>query len=207
MSTEATQTPQPAAELSSVIDRQVRETVELKRQFFTDHTPHLCACARAMAAAFDHGAHLYIFGNGGSTCEAIHISVEFMHPIIEKRPALPAVSLTTDPAILTAVGNDQDFSMTYVEQLRLLAKPGDVALGLSTSGKSANILRALRWARENGLMTIGFAGRDGGRMPELCDYCLIVPSYSIPRIQESHQTLVHILWDLVHITRGEEDVL
>ena len=146
-------------------------------------------------------------GNGGSSCDAAHVSVEFMHPIIEKRPALPAIALTTDTAILTAVGNDQDFAMAFTEQLRMLGRRGDLALGISTSGKSANVNRALQAARELGMLTIGFSGRDGGRMPEYCAYCFTVPSFSIHRIQESHETLLHILWDLIHVIRGEEDVI
>lgn len=196
-----------AADLRATLERQVAEALRIKERFFADSAGHICACAAAMASAFERGARLYVFGNGGSACDAVHVSVEFMHPIIEKRPALPAVALTTDTAVLTAIGNDQDFSLVYVEQLRTLARAGDIALGISTSGKSANILRALRWAREHDLLAIGFAGRDGGKLPETCDYSFIAPSYSIPRIQEVHQTLLHVIWDLIHITRGEEDVL
>jgi D-sedoheptulose 7-phosphate isomerase len=130
-----------------------------------------------------------------------------MHPIIEKRPPLPAIALTTDFTILTAIGNDQDYSMIFVQQLRMLANANDIAVGISTSGKSANVNRALQAAKEIGMLTIGFAGRDGGRMPQHCEFCFVVPSFSIPRIQETHETLLHILWDLVHIIRGEEDVL
>jgi len=130
-----------------------------------------------------------------------------MHPIIEKRPALPAVALNTDTALLTAVGNDQDFSLAFAQQLRLLGRQGDIALGISTSGKSANVNRALQAGREMGLLTVGFSGRDGGRMPEVCDYCFTVPSFTIHRIQETHETLLHVLWDLIHVIRGQEDVI
>jgi D-sedoheptulose 7-phosphate isomerase len=178
-----------------------------KEQFFTQEADRIAQCARAMAAAFDKGGRLFVMGNGGSSCDAAHVSVEFMHPIIEKRPALPAVALTTDTALLTAVGNDQDFALAFAQQLRLLGRPGDIALGISTSGKSANVNRALQAARELGLLTVGFSGRDGGRMPEFCDYCFTVSSFSIHRIQETHETLLHILWDLIHVVRGEEDVI
>jgi D-sedoheptulose 7-phosphate isomerase len=130
-----------------------------------------------------------------------------MHPIIEKRPGLPAISLNQDTAILTAVGNDMDFSLAYVKQLKLLGRSGDIALGISTSGKSANVNRALQTAREMNMLTIGYSGRDGGKMPPLCDYCFVVPSFSIPRIQETQETLLHIMWDLIHIIRGQEDVI
>jgi D-sedoheptulose 7-phosphate isomerase len=160
-----------------------------------------------MAEAFDRGARLLVMGNGGSSCDAAHVSVEFMHPIIEKRPALPAMALTTDTALLTAVGNDQDFSMAFLDQLRMLGRAGDMAMGISTSGKSANINRAMQSAKELGMLTVGFSGRDGGRLPAICDFCFTVPSFSIHRIQESHETLLHILWDLIHVIRGEEDVI
>jgi D-sedoheptulose 7-phosphate isomerase len=195
------------ADLRATLMRQCRETIAVKEKFFAEQADRIVACSTVMARAFDQGARLYVMGNGGSSCDAVHTSVEFMHPIIEKRPALPCLSLTTDMAVLTAIGNDQDFSMTFVEQLRMLARTGDMALGISTSGKSPNILRALRTARQMGMTTIGFAGRDGGKLPETCDWCFVVPSFSIPRIQETHQTLLHIVWDLIHIVRGEEDVL
>jgi D-sedoheptulose 7-phosphate isomerase len=195
------------AALQSLVRRQANEIADLKRKFFDENASAMIECSRSMARRFDQGGKLFAMGNGGSSCDATHLSVEFMHPIIEKRPPLPAIALTTDTAILTAVGNDQDFSLAYAQQLKLLAGPHDMALGVSTSGKSANISRALQTARELGCLTIGFAGRDGGRMPPVCDFCFIVPSFSIPRIQETHETLLHILWDLVHVIRGAEDVL
>ena len=196
----------PVAVRESIL-RKCRESMATKEQFFTEHADRIVSCAAAMARAFDQGGRLFVMGNGGSSCDAAHVAVEFMHPIIEKRPALPALALTTDTALLTAVGNDQDFSLAFAQQLKMLGRPGDIALGISTSGKSANVNRALQAARDAGLLTVGFAGRDGGRMPAICDYCFTVPSFSIHRIQESHETLLHILWDLIHVLRGEEDVI
>src|SRR5437868_5725711 len=155
-------------ELRGKILRKCHESMATKDQFFTQHADRIGECCAAMARAFDSGGRLFVMGNGGSSCDAQHVSVEFMHPIIEKRPALPALALTTDTALLTAVGNDQDFSLAFVEQVRMLGRAGDIALGISTSGKSANVNRALQTAREVGMLTIGFSGRDGGRMPELC---------------------------------------
>lgn len=196
-----------ASALRESILRKCRESMNTKEQFFNDQAGRIVECAAAMARSFDEGGRLFVMGNGGSSCDAAHVSVEFMHPIIEKRPALPAMALTTDTAMLTAVGNDQDFALAFVQQLRMLGRSGDLALGISTSGKSANVNRALQAAREMGLLTVGFSGRDGGRMPEICDYCFTVPSFSIHRIQETHETLLHILWDLIHVIRGEEDVI
>jgi D-sedoheptulose 7-phosphate isomerase len=194
-------------ELAGKILRQAREAAQVKEQFFADQAEKIAACCRAMAEAFNKGGKLLVFGNGGSCCDAMHMAVECTHPIIERRPALPAMALVTDMATLTAIGNDQDFSLAYVQQLRLMGKAGDIAMGMSTSGKSSNVNRALQAAREMGMLTIGYAGRDGGRMPGHCEYCFVVPSFSIPRIQETQETLLHIMWDLVHVIRGEEDVL
>ncbi|MDB5307166.1 MAG: phosphoheptose isomerase [Gemmataceae bacterium] len=197
----------PAADLRGAVLRKARESAATKEAFFAENADRVVACCAAMAKAFDAGGRLFVMGNGGSSCDAAHVAVEFMHPIIEKRPALPAVALTTDTALLTAVGNDQDFALAFVQQVRLLGRPGDMALGISTSGKSANVNRALQAAREMGLLTVGFSGRDGGRMPDLCDHCFTVPSFSIHRIQETQETLLHVLWDLIHVLRGEEDVI
>ncbi len=187
--------------------RKCRESASTQERFFSENAGRISECAKAMADAFERGAKLLVLGNGGSLCDAQHVTVEFMHPVIEKRPALPAITMGGETALLTAVANDQDFSMAFAKQLKLLGRKGDIALALSTSGKSAGVVRALKAAREMGLLTVGFTGRDGGEMPPVCDHCFIVPSFSIHRIQEAHGTLLHILWDLVHIHRGEEDVL
>jgi D-sedoheptulose 7-phosphate isomerase len=199
--------PVDADALRASIQRKCRESMAVKEQFFAENAARIIECAGAMVRAFDAGGRLLVMGNGGSSCDAAHVSVEFMHPIIEKRPALPALALSADTALMTAVGNDQDFALAFVEQVRMLGRAGDIVLGISTSGKSANVNRALAAGREGGLLTVGFSGRDGGRMPELCDFCFTVPSFSIHRIQESHEALLHILWDLIHVIRGEEDVI
>jgi D-sedoheptulose 7-phosphate isomerase len=194
-------------ELRQSVLRKSRESAEVIERFFAEHAERIVQCCQAMARAFDAGARLLSMGNGGSACDAEHVAVELMHPVIAKRPALPAIALSTSSALLSAVGNDADFSLSFMKQLKLLARPGDVALGFSTSGKSANVNRALRAAREMGLLTIGFTGRDGGSMPAVCDHAFVVPSFSIHRIQEAHVALMHVMWDMVHVIRGEEDVL
>lgn len=182
------------------------ESVEMKTKFFAQYAEHLEAMSREVASRFDQGKKMFSMGNGGSLCDALHITVEFNHPIIEKRRAFPVISLMTDIATMTAIGNDIDFTRVYVNQLRLLGSPGDMVMAFSTSGKSPNILYALEAAREQEMLTIAFAGKDGGRLPEIADFCFIVPSYSIHRIQEVHATAVHIIWDLIHIALGAEDV-
>jgi D-sedoheptulose 7-phosphate isomerase len=199
--------PATGRALRDAVLRKSRESAATQERFFDEAADRIVACAAAMARAFDDGGRLFVMGNGGSACDAQHVAVEFMHPIIEKRPPLPAIALSTDTALLTAIGNDTDFAVAFTEQLRLLGRPGDIALGISTSGKSANVNRALAAARELGMLTVGFTGRDGGRMPALCDHCFTVPSFAIHRIQETHATLLHVVWDLVHVIRGEEDVV
>src|SRR5438876_365516 len=136
-------------------------------------------------------------GNGGSATDAQHVAVEFFHPIIEKRKPLPVLALATD----------RDFAKVIADQRRVLARPGDMALAISTSGQSPNLAQALEAARELDLLTAAFTGKDGGRLADLAEYCFVVPSFSIHRIQETHVALYHIVWDLVHVALGEEDVI
>ncbi len=187
--------------------RKCRESAEMKEKFFEANAGTLEAVCRRMAEALASGQQLYVMGNGGSSCDALHVAVEFVHPIIEKRRAFPARALTTDTALLTAIGNDSDFSQIFAEQLKLVGRAGDVALGISTSGMSANVNYGLKAARELGMVTVAFAGKDGGRSKEIAEFCLTVPSFSIHRIQEVHTTLLHVLWDMVHVLLGEEDII
>lgn len=187
--------------------RKARESAELKLRFIENNADALEVCVRALAGRFEAGGRLLCMGNGGSACDAQHVAVEFTHPILEKRRALPALALSADSAAMTAIANDTDFARVFADQLELLGRPGDAALGISTSGASANVNRGLRRARELGLLTIGFAGRDGGQMAEVCDHLFAVRSWSIHRIQETHTLLLHLLWDQVHVALGEDDVL
>ncbi|MGE5446292.1 MAG: SIS domain-containing protein [Ignavibacteriales bacterium] len=193
--------------MKETIMRKCRESMDQKEKFFEENADKIVRVAEDMAKAFNGGHKLLVMGNGGSACDALHVAVEFLHPIIEKRRPLPAIALNTDVATMTAIGNDKDFSMVFHDQIKLIGKEGDMVLGISTSGKSPNVLRGLKVAKEMGMMTIGFVGKDGGQMPEVSDYCFVVPTYSIHRIQETQETLLHILWDMVHVVMGEEDII
>jgi D-sedoheptulose 7-phosphate isomerase len=195
------------AEFREAILRKCRESAEMKERFFEANAGVLEEVCRRFARALSDGHQLFVMGNGGSSCDALHVAVEFVHPIIEKRRAFPARALSTDTALLTAIANDSDFSQTFAEQLRLFGRSGDIALGISTSGMSANVNYGLQAARELGMLTVAFSGKDGGRSKDLAEYCLTVPSFSIHRIQEVHTTLLHILWDMVHVALGEEDII
>ena len=187
--------------------RKVRESVDTNQQFFDQNADGIGQLCQAMAQRFREGKRLFVMGNGGSACDALHVAVEFKHPIIEKRRALPAEALMADIATVSAISNDLDFSRVFVNQLRLSGQPGDMALAISTSGKSPNLIYAIEAARGLGMMTIAFAGKDGGRFKEVAEYCLTVPSFSIHRIQEVHATLIHVMWDMIHVALGEEDVI
>jgi D-sedoheptulose 7-phosphate isomerase len=192
-----------AALLHSIAEK-ARESRETNERFFAEHGPALIAAARSIAEAYRRGGRLFTMGNGGSSCDAAHVAVEFQHPITTGRPALTAINLAADIAIMSAVANDVGFEHVFVRQIVAQGRRGDVLFGISTSGSSANLIAAFAKAREMGLVTIGLAGGDGGRMKscELLDHCLVVPSASIHRIQESHVTAYHVLWDLVHALLG-----
>jgi D-sedoheptulose 7-phosphate isomerase len=149
------------------------------------------------ATAMRNGRTLFVAGNGGSAADAQHLVAEFVARLTVNRPALRAIALTTDTSILTAVGNDFSFDYIFARQLEALAEPGDVFLGISTSGNSPDIVRALAEAKRRGVHTIGFTGNNGGSMRSLCDYNVIIPSDTTMNIQESHLACEHIFCMLV----------
>lgn len=157
----------------------------------------LVTLAGWLCSAFEHGGKLLIFGNGGSAADAQHLAAEFVNRFrLERRP-LPAVALTTDTSVITSVSNDYDFDQVFSKQVEALAKPGDVVLGISTSGNSPNVLKALSAARDIGAKTVALTGGTGGTMGRWADLVLRVDSADTPRIQEVHIFLEHLLCDLV----------
>lgn len=188
------------AALIESVRLKARDSVETKQRFFDEQGGAIVAAARSLAGVFEHGGRLFAMGNGGSSCDAAHVAVEFLHPVTAGRPALAAVNLVADTAMLTAVGNDVGIAHVFVRQLIAQARRGDALIGISTSGNSENLMAAFAKAREMGVVTIGLSGNDGGRMavPGALDHCLVVASDSIHRVQETHVAVYHILWDLVH---------
>ncbi len=182
------------------VHRKATESLRVKEAFFRDNAAALVAAARTLAEVYRNGGRLFAMGNGGSSCDAAHFAVEFQHPVTAGRPALPAMNLTADQPMLTAVANDLGVRHVFVRPLDAHARAGDGLVGFSTSGNSDNLLAAFRKAREMGLRTLGLAGGDGGdmRRSELLDHCLVVPTDSIHRVQEVHVACYHILWDLTH---------
>ncbi|MEN3332740.1 MAG: D-sedoheptulose 7-phosphate isomerase, partial [Blastocatellia bacterium] len=190
-------------ELRFSLLEKIRESVEVKQRFFQANADAILDASLAMAKTFQRGDKLLVCGNGGSATDAQHIAVEFMHPITVGRKALPAICLTNDMAMVTAVSNDVGFADVFSRQIIALGREGDILLAISTSGNSDNLMHAIDTARKMKLITIGYAGGDGGKMAELhngkrLDYCLTVPTSSIHRIQESHVALYHTMWDMVH---------
>jgi D-sedoheptulose 7-phosphate isomerase len=176
------------------------ESVAVKRRFFHECAAQVVAAAQALATVYARGGRLYTMGNGGSSCDSAHIAVEFQHPVTAGRPALPAHNLADDSAMLTAVGNDLGFQHVFLRQVLALVRAEDALIGVSTSGNSENLLLAFSAAKRLGATTIGLAGGDGGRMRGHADldHCLVSPSDSIHRVQETHVAIYHILWDLTH---------
>jgi D-sedoheptulose 7-phosphate isomerase len=193
-----------AAGLSQVLLESVRQKAEesaaVKQRFFRECAGQVIAAAEALAAVYARGGRLYTMGNGGSSCDAAHIAVEFQHPITAGRPALPAHNLADDAAMMSAVGNDLGFQHVYLRQVIALMRAEDALIGVSTSGNSENLLLAFSAAKRLGATTIGLAGGDGGKMRRDADvdHCLVAPCDSIHRVQETHVAIYHILWDLTH---------
>ena len=158
------------------------------------------AC-HAMAARFHRGGKLLVFGNGGGATDAEHIAVEFVHPVIVGKQALPALSLAADPTVVTGIAEREGFGEVFARQLRQLADPLDIALGVSWDGSCANVCRGREEARALGLLTVALAGGDGGRLAtsSAVDYLVVVPSDDPEIVKEVHVTTYHVLWELVHV--------
>ena len=174
-----------------------REIVELRARVLERDGARLLDCGAAMAARFAAGGRLLAFGNGGSSTDAQDLVSQFLSPADGSRP-LPALGLTNDIAVITALSNDIGFDVVFARQIGAFGRPGDIAVGLSTSGNSTNLLRAFEEAGRRGLLTVGIAGYDGGKMAELdsIDHLFVVPSPSVHRIQEAQTTIYHALWEL-----------
>ena len=182
-----------------VVREQLADGLSVLEQVARDAALHatLADAAAATAAALKAGSKLMVAGNGGSAADAQHLVAEFVSRLVEDRPAMRAVALTTDTSILTAIGNDYGYERVFARQIEALGLPGDVFVGISTSGRSPNVLRALERCRERGIVTIGLTGKTGGAMPPLCDYCIRIPSNVTMHIQEAHLALEHIFCLLV----------
>ncbi|MFZ2950334.1 MAG: D-sedoheptulose 7-phosphate isomerase [Desulfuromonadaceae bacterium] len=159
--------------------------------------PLISEMTTLLVETFNSGGKLLVMGNGGSAADAQHFVAEIVGRFKMERRGLPAIALSTDTSILTAIGNDYGFDKVFHRQVEALALPGDLIVGISTSGNSSNVLQALQLAREKGCRTVGLLGKDGGSIKDLCDLALIVPTDDTPRVQEGHITIIHIVCDLL----------
>src|SRR3569833_1963769 len=185
--------------LNSLIHRQLSSSIATIQSVLDDPaiSSTLIAAAEYTGNAMKNGRKLMVAGNGGSAAESQHLVAEFVSRLTVDRPSLPAISLTVDTSILTAIGNDYDYENVFERQLEAIAQPGDVLFAMSTSGNSKNILKALRLAPMLGVKTIGISGNGGGQMGALCEYSIVIPSKVTMNIQEAHLCLEHIFCMLV----------
>jgi D-sedoheptulose 7-phosphate isomerase len=183
-------------EHASIISEVLEESLRVKRASIQANAERIGRAAELLAACLSGGRKVLIFGNGGSAADAQHLAAEFVNRFRIERPPLAALALSTDTSVLTSIGNDYHFDEVFEKQIRALGRPGDVAWGISTSGNSPNVLKAVRTARANGLRTIGMTGA-GGQLAECAELVLSVESSVTARIQETHITMGHLLCELV----------
>jgi D-sedoheptulose 7-phosphate isomerase len=184
------------ADLERYVLDALEESVRVKTEAVRDNLGRIVQAAETAAERLQAGNKILIFGNGGSAADAQHLAAEFVNRFRIERPPLPAIALTTDTSVITSIGNDYSFDEIFAKQIRALGRPGDVAVGLSTSGDSPNVLTAMTAAREIGLFTIGFTGR-AGQLATLADLTLSAASDVTARIQETHIAMGHMFCDLV----------
>ncbi len=188
-------------EIEDKIRKACEESIKVKEQFFNENISLIKEVAELIAKVLNEGGKILLFGNGGSATDASHIAAEFVNRFKRERPGLPAISLNTDMAVITAIANDYDYSEVFAKQIKALGQKGDLVIGISTSGSSRNVLKAVEVAKKRGLKTIAFTSKKGEKLISRVDYAFAVSSEETPRIQETHITLGHILCELV------EDIL
>lgn len=181
--------------MQSFIDKEIRDSLEVKKKLL-ENAEIMAQLHRACEKAIDaykKGRKILVAGNGGSAADAQHIVAEFVSRFYFDRPGLPAIALTTDTSIITAIGNDYGYEKLFSRQIEANGAEGDIFMGISTSGNSANVIAGLKQAKKQGIFCLGFSGESGGKMKELSDLCICVPSSSTPRVQESHILMGHII--------------
>jgi D-sedoheptulose 7-phosphate isomerase len=199
--------PDPT-DLEALVAARFEQSMSVPETFFATEAERIAEACWAMARRFHQGGRLLAFGNGAWATDAQHVSVEFVHPVIVGKRALPAIALTNDSATLSGLMAGGDTNMPFVRQLKVLARPQDIAMGFSPDGNDANVLAALNLAKQMHLLTLGLAGSDGGLSREAeVDFYFVVQSHDPFVIQETHETLYHVLWELVHVFFEHEGLL
>ena len=179
------------------IVRTFKESARLKDAFVNENLGKIITVINVIIHALNAGNKILFFGNGGSAADAQHMAAEFVNRFVIERPPLPAIALTTDTSVITSIANDYDYAEIFSKQIRAIGHPGDVAWGMSTSGKSPNIVKAVEMAKKMEMTTIGLTGKDGGDVAKIVDYSLVVPSTNTPRIQEVHITVGHVICEMI----------
>lgn len=180
-----------------IITSSLEESAELLQRVSKEYARQIEAIARTVIDVYRRGNKVLLFGNGGSAADAQHLAGEFVNRFLFDRPALAAISLSTDTSVLTCISNDASFETVFSRQIEALGREGDLAWGISTSGNSPNVLKAVEAAKERKMVTVGFTGGDGGKLAERVDLAFVVPTRFTPRIQEVHITTGHIICRLV----------
>ena len=183
--------------MKDAIIRIFEESAQLQVKFARENTDKVIEVVQLIAQAFSEGKKVILFGNGGSATDASHIAAEFVNRFLMERPPLPAIALNTDSAVLTSISNDYDYSQVFSKQLAALGHEGDVVIGISTSGNSPNVIKAIDVAKKNGMRTIVLTGGSGGKLKNLADYTFLVPTKVTARAQETHITLGHVICQMV----------
>ena len=195
-------------ELLALVTARFEQSMTIPETFFAAEAERIAEACLAMARRFHQGGRLLAFGNGAWATDAQHVAVEFVHPVIVGKRALPALALTNDSATLSGLMAGGSADMPFVRQIQVLARPQDIALGFSPDGNCANVVAALALARKKDLLTLGLAGGDGGLLSQTeVDFCFVVQATDPLVIQETHETLYHVLWELVHIYFEHEGLL
>lgn len=183
--------------LLDIVRKSFLDSIETKKAFLEMYIDRVLEVGLIMAKALEDGNKILFFGNGGSAADAQHLAAEIVGRYKRERRGLPSIALTTDTSILTAVGNDYGFDNIFERQIEALCIPGDVAVGISTSGNSLNVIKGLMKAQDLGATTIAFSGKQGGKVIDIAHYSFVVPSYDTARIQECHITLGHTLCEII----------
>jgi D-sedoheptulose 7-phosphate isomerase len=201
-------------DLNSLVAARFGLSISVPAAFFSAEAERIAQACWAMARRFHQGGRLLAFGNGASASDAQHVSVEFVHPVIVGKRALPAVALTNDGTTLSGLMAGAEATEAFARMLTVLARPQDIAMGFSVDGNCASVIAALRQARRMGLLTLALVGGDGGQIQQLAeheagliDFCFVVRAQDPLVVQETHETLYHILWELVHIFFEHEGLL
>ena len=184
------------------VSESIKASIAAKQQLLTNQEliSTVATVSELLVKTFTQGNKVMLFGNGGSAADSQHIAAEFVGRFAFDRPALPALALSVNTSCVTAIGNDYGFDLVFARQIEALGRPGDMAIGISTSGNSANVLRGFETARKMGIHTVAFAGCTGGKMKGAADYCICAPSNETPRIQECHILIGHIIAELTEHT-------